>query len=496
MPRSAPPEPPRPRRSLPFPRPGRLGRGGLRGAPRTRRQRITPIPAAAVALTLFALLCYFIFGGRLPWAASPFVLRATFTANTQLHIPSPVRVAGVEVGQVTGVTPIPGSPSAATVTMHLDSAALPIHQGATATVRARTFLEGNFYVALTQGLPGAPVLGSGATLPAADTAGPVQLDRILSSLNSPGRRDLQRLLQGVAGALDGGGARALNASLAVSTAALRASAQVNQALLGLAPHDLSASVQGLARTFTALAGTQHQLGSLVAGFDATMTTLAQRQGDLAATVGALPGTLGAAQRADAALERTLPALGRVSVGLEPGLHQLPATISATLPWLGSLTELVDGHHLGALLGTLTPALAHTATLSGSARGLLGQLDALARCSSRDLVPTGNQVIRDPGAGSGAVPLYLELFQSAVGLASASQNFDGNGRYLRAAIGGGGTLVQTRSLPVNGPLFGNAVLNPLGTRPLLPAVAPAPVTTVPCAAQAAPDLNAVSTGGTP
>ncbi|HET9075025.1 MAG TPA: MlaD family protein [Solirubrobacteraceae bacterium] len=496
MPRSVPPERARRQPWTRPERPRRLPRGAAAVGGRGRRRRLTPIPAAAAALTLFALLCYVVFGGRMPWAASPFILRATFTANTQLHIPSPVRVAGVDVGEVTQVTPIPGSPSAATVTMTLDPAALPVHQGATATIRARTFLEGNFYVALTQGLPGAPVLGSGSTLPAADTAGPVQLDRILSSLDSPARRNLQQLLQGVAGALAGGGARALNASLAVSTAALRASAQVNQALLGQSPHDLSGSIGGLARIFTTLAATQQRLGSLVAGFDATMTTLAGRQGALAATIGALPGTLDAARRADGALAPALPALGRVSVGLEPGLRQLPPTIRATLPWLGSLTELVDARHLGGLLGTLTPALGHTATLTGSARGLLGQLDALALCSSHDLVPTGNQVIRDPGAGSGSVPLYLELFQSAVGLTSASQNFDGNGRYLRAAIGGGGTLVQTRALPVNGPLFGNAVLPPLGTRPLLPSVAPPVVTTAPCARAAAPDLNAVSTGGTP
>ena len=38
--------------------------------------------------------------------------------------------------------------------------------------------------------------------------------------------------------------------------------------------------------------------------------------------------------------------------------------------------------------------------------------------------------------------YQELFQSAVGLAGVGQNFDGNGRYLRAAAGGGSDRVQT------------------------------------------------------
>ncbi len=35
------------------------------------------------------------------------MLKAVFTSNTELHIPSPVRIAGVDVGEVTSVTHIP-----------------------------------------------------------------------------------------------------------------------------------------------------------------------------------------------------------------------------------------------------------------------------------------------------------------------------------------------------------------------------------------------------
>ncbi len=42
--------------------------------------------------------CYLVFGGSLPFSGSPFVLKAMFTSNTELHIPSPVRIAGVDVG--------------------------------------------------------------------------------------------------------------------------------------------------------------------------------------------------------------------------------------------------------------------------------------------------------------------------------------------------------------------------------------------------------------
>ena len=50
------------------------------------------------------------------------------------------------------------------------------------------------------------MLNSGATLPAANTSGPVQLDRMLSSLDTSARANLQKLVQGFGAALNKPGA--------------------------------------------------------------------------------------------------------------------------------------------------------------------------------------------------------------------------------------------------------------------------------------------------
>ena len=115
--------------------------------------------------------------------------------------------------------------------------------------------------------------------------------------------------------------------------------------------------------------------------------------------------------------------------------------------------------------------------------------------THNLVPTGNEVIQDPPAGSG-VPVYQELLQTAVGLAGAGQSFDGNGRYLRSTPAGGSLAVQTGNLGSQGPLFGNAVLPPLGTRPAWPGQAPPVTSGRACDQNAAPDLNRVETGAAP
>jgi phospholipid/cholesterol/gamma-HCH transport system substrate-binding protein len=481
---------------------------------RRRRPRISNFAAGALALLVIAAAVYLVFGGPTPFAGSPFVLKAVFTSETELHIPSPVRIAGVDVGEVTSVRSLGNNTQDGVLTMDIDPNGLPIHADATAQILTRTFLEGNFYVDLHPGSPEAPVLSSGATLPAANTSGPVQLDRVLAALNSNARANLQTLVQGLGASLnqpptasqDAGqnqdpsvrgltGAQALNESLKYSAGAFKASAIVNQALLGTQPHDLSESVQGNEEVFRALASRQTQLASLVTTFDATVSALAARQQDLSDTIAALPPLLRTTGTALTSLNASFGPTKQFAKTILPGIEQLDPTIGQALPWLAQATALVEPSELGGLVKDLTPAVQQTASTIKSTTSLLSATDGLARCVVHNLVPTGNQVIQDPPLPSTS-PVYQQLFQSAVGIAGAAQNFDGNGRYLRSSPAGGSIQVQTGNLGTQGPLFGNAVLQPLGTRPAWPGGAPPIKSTKPCDENAAPDLNDVSTGAGP
>ena len=83
---------------------------------------------------------------------------------------------------MTSVKRVGGSSTAAVVTMAIQPNGLPIHADATADIRPRLFLEGNFYVDLHPGTPSAPTLSSGA-----DAAGG-QHDRARSSSTACCRR--------------------------------------------------------------------------------------------------------------------------------------------------------------------------------------------------------------------------------------------------------------------------------------------------------------------
>jgi ABC-type transporter Mla subunit MlaD len=481
---------------------------------RRHGSRISNLAAGIIAIVVLGIVCYLVFGGGLPFGSSPFVLKAVFTTPTELHIPSPVRIAGVNAGQVVSVKPFPNSQGAAVITMDIDQNGLPIHANATAAIRARIFLEGNFYIDLRPGTPNAPLLASGATLPAANTAGAVQLDRILSSLNSDARANLQTLLQGIGGALNVPatpaedttqdpsvrgltGGQALNLSLKYSTDAFKASTIVNEGLLGIQPHDLSNAVIGQEQVFKGLAAAPDQLSSLVHTFNSTMAALAARQQQLSQTIALLPPFLRATDAALGPLDASFGPTKQFAEALTPAIAQLGPTIDAALPWLNQSILLFSPQELGGLLNDLTPAIQNTSSALTAAKGLLRASGALARCFSHNVIPAGNEVISDPPVGTG-LRVYQELFQSAVGLAGAAGNFDGNGRYVRSsAAGGSGSFIKgTPNVAGAGPLYGNFILPPLGTRPAWPGKPPPLRRGVPCDTNPVPNLNNASEGIAP
>src|SRR5262249_19588675 len=155
----------------------------------------------------------------------------------------------------------------------------------------RIFLEGNFFVELDPGSPSAPELDSGGTIPVTHTSTAVQLDEILTALQSPVRADLSRLLESYGTALTNeptaaedqtqvpevkgrSGAEALNGAFRYGGDAGRYSAQVTNALLGTQQRDLSRLVAGAGRTFSAFASRESDLQGLIDNFNVFTGALA------------------------------------------------------------------------------------------------------------------------------------------------------------------------------------------------------------------------------
>jgi ABC-type transporter Mla subunit MlaD len=479
--------------------------------PRKDRTGASPFLVGALVLLIIALGSYFGFTKHVPFTHG-FRVKAVFVTSNNLRPNSPVRIAGVNVGKVKKVEGYKGGDgNMALVTMEIDKQGLPIHKDATLKIRPRIFLEGNFFVDLQPGTPSAPKIDDGDTLPVTQTASPVQLDQILTALQSDTRADLQRLLEGYGTALtyeptaaddatqdpDVQGetaAQSLNDSIKYGGPALKNAAIVNEAFLGLQRHDLSGLLKGTGKVTRALSVNERQLQDFVTNFNRTMAALASEQGNLRETISLLAPTLRNADSALDSINSSFPNTRAFARELIPGVKETPATIEAAYPWIAQARKLVSQPELGGLVQELQPATASLASLVRGNLTALPQADLVAQCVNNVILPTGDIKIQDGQFTTGAEN-YKEFWYTMVGLAGESQNFDGNGQYVRFDVGGGDKRISTG--PYGGPqgqkLYANVNQSPLGTRPAMPSKKPPYKPSAPCKDQKVPDLNGARTG---
>ncbi|MDX6640547.1 MAG: phospholipid/cholesterol/gamma-HCH transport system substrate-binding protein [Solirubrobacteraceae bacterium] len=482
---------------------------------RKDRTGANPFTAGLVVLIIIGIGTYFGFAKHVPFTHG-YQLKAVFTSANSIRKNSPVRIAGVNVGKVKGIDREPGS-NAALVTMEIADMGLPIHKDASLKIRPRIFLEGNFFVDLQPGTPSSPDLSSGDTVPITQTAVPVQLDQVLTTLQSNTRADLQDLLKNYGEALTSKptaadnasqdpevrgltGAQALNKAAQYGAPAFRDSAIVQQAFLGTQPHDLSAVVSGVGHVTRALDANEADLQDLVTNFNRTMAVFAGESTNLSQTVHLLPGVLQNANRALASLNNAFPATRAFAREILPGVRETPATINAFFPWIAQARPLLGQAELRGLVADLQPATHDLANVTDPTVKLLPQADLVAKCFTDVVLPTGDIKINDTPALTTGRENYKEFWYTMVGLAGEGQNFDGNGMYVRFQPGGGDQTISTgqEGGPVGNQslgetLFTNPGAPPLGTRPAYPSLRPPYNYTTPCYTNKIPDLNGARTG---
>jgi phospholipid/cholesterol/gamma-HCH transport system substrate-binding protein len=456
-----------------------------------RRKGISPIAAAAAATVVIALATYVAFGGSFPWQHD-YEIHAVVRSANELQNRSPVRIAGVNVGKVKRVERGPGS--TAIVTMAIDRSALPLHDDATLKIRPRLFLEGNFFVELNPGTPSAPNLHEGGTIPLAQTATPVQLDQILTSLKSGTRTDLKLFLHGLGRGLGDG--RAIHRVIPLMAPAFLRSAITADALQGEQPHDLSGLVTSAEKTTKALASRRTQLPVLVDALDRTLTTLAVRKNAVGASVAGLDKLSADARPAFAALNNLFPTARAFVREARPAVRAAPATLRLGLPLLDQAARLLAPDELPALIAELNPALHELRVLEPQLGTLLARLRPITECVRTNALPTLKKPVEDPPLSTGQ-PVYRDLLDVAVGLASASQNFTGDGPAVRYHAGFGDQLVTTGKAPsLTEPLVGLTSEPLIGSRPRYRGQTPPPFRPdVPCGSQKPVDLTA-ETGPAP
>ncbi len=458
------------------------------------------------------------FTKELPWRQA-YEVQAVFESASNVRVNAPVRIAGVNVGKVTGVEHLtPESASdledgdvaateqaegAALVTMEISDAGRPIKTDSTFKMRPRLFLEGNLFVELHPGSPSAVEAGDNYVFSVENTSTTVQLDQILTTLQSDVRENLQIALEELgAGFIDFGGAEGFREVFETSPGAFKYSAQVTQAALGEKPHDLSSLIKNLGKVVGALGKNETVLADLVTNFRIFAGSFAAEDVALAEAVELLPGVLEAAEPALANLNAAFPPLRAFAREALPGVRSTPATLEVATPFIRQLALLVSPPELGGLVDDLGKAVPPLTELTKLTPIFLDETRSLSSCFNQVVIPWSNDEVDPPSnypfpvAGN----VYETTGYGLAGISGESRSGDANAQYIRTQAGGGVNLVHTGVSGVTGPndLFG---LTPFPIEAAIPSFSPVedskktPFRPLqPCERQDPPNLGA--TLGTP
>jgi phospholipid/cholesterol/gamma-HCH transport system substrate-binding protein len=415
---------------------------------------VTPLRLGILLIAAIAIVAVLVFlKDRITVALTPTATVKVHLAENYGMVPysSRVKVAGVEVGQVTDVEPEPGG-ALVTVEMDTDIPA-KLRSEPSAHVRPTTLLGGNYFLDL---VPGGPLGSFPGDIPKERTSVPVEMDKISRTLQPDTLTSLQGDLRSLDGMLAGDGRTALQDLAADAPDTLRPAGPVLQALRGTEPtSDLPNLVGGLEQTAAALTKQQGQLDSIVNGLDKTSDVLGNRSRDLSQAMANLPATL---DSTDAGLSK-----------LDTSLHKLGDTAGPARPVATELDTALQ--HLNPVLAKLRPLVNNTNSLLTDARPLVDELTPTAQQATAVLQDVQGPVldrlngpvkstVLTPYHGTGHYqgsgtddPFYKELAYMATGMDRLAQVTDANGATIGYGIGVGAGTVG--GLPISlEQLFGN------------------------------------------
>ncbi len=452
-----------------------------------RRRGASPLLVGSIVIALAVVATFLGFRKDVPFLNSPYTIKMAVRDTVGINARSPVRIAGVEVGRVEKIEHTEAGARSATMTLAITDKGRPVYGDATAKIRPRIFLEGNFFVDLSPGTAAAGEMDDGDTIPVARTASPVQFAQVLGALKSDTRNDLRQTFIELGKTQDAGGAKAFNDSLKYQPASYKFAAIVSEALLGKRPHDLGDFVRDAGVVAEGLTRDRSRLRSLVVDFNTTAGALASRENALSTAVGELPRTLRAASPALDSLNAAFPDVRRFAEGARPGVRSLGPTVDAALPLVRQLRGAVRDEELGSLSRSLRSATPALASVTLSATSVLQQLRLLASCTTNVLVPTGNDKIQDKAFPTHG-PVYQDLGKFLPGLAGESRSFDSNGQFFKV-LGSGGA----ETLNLGNGLFGSTLEPISGVNPPPVRDRPPLRPDVPCETQEPPDLGSIPKG---
>jgi phospholipid/cholesterol/gamma-HCH transport system substrate-binding protein len=275
----------------------------------------------------------------------------------------PVNVAGVRVGQISGVDLKDGQ---GIVHMTIDPHKLKgIYPNASADLVPNTPLK-DMQVNINPGSPSAGPMRQKGTIPVAQTTSPTDADDLLQALDTDTRTWFTSLITDLDAATKGRGRdiRELLNNLGPTAQQVR---EIGD-LLAARRHELALVVHNLGVLTKATSQKDTQLRQVITSGDQTVQALASQDVALQAAIRRLPGTLSATRATLSDLTPFANALGPTATALIPTAQKLPSTLrnsqtllqaAAILP----LKQLAPFEKAVLPLAHLLPSVSHNLNLA-------------------------------------------------------------------------------------------------------------------------------------
>jgi virulence factor Mce-like protein len=302
--------------------------------------------------------------------SSAYTLHAQFADADGVATSADVRVAGVDVGKVTGVGHDPAQPGVTQVTMTItDAQAVPVYSNGTVTVRPKTLL-GEKYLDLTLGSAAGEAIPTGGFLPASQASKDVSSDEIFNSMDAATRANLQQVLA------------------ALNTATQQRSGDIRAIL-----PNLQTAVSDLVPVAQVYSNDQSQVDSILLNLNTILQTTADENQQIASLLANGNVALSAIASRDNSLVTTLARAGNVASEINTAAAP---TVSAQQQALGEL-----GPTLASTNTLLNEVIGPQAACGGRSCGIAelfaGTLTGNLNYPNDQLTvtsPSGNQVTNE------------------------------------------------------------------------------------------------------
>ena len=352
-----------------------------------------------------------------------YTIHADLTSSSGLTpgLGQAVNVAGVRVGQISGVTLVDG---VARLSLEIDPGRLPhVYGNASAALVPNTPLK-DMLLELMPGGPPATPLPDGGLIPSTRTDPPIDSDELTSALDADTRDFLQLLTADAAQGTRGRGAD-LNDLLKALRPTARQLREVTSALSSRR-RALKRLVGNLAVLSRAVGSKDRELADVVGTANATLEAISSQDGALGRSLDQLPGTLAAIRSSLGDVEGFTEELRPTLARIQPVLDRLPATLRRLDPLLTTATPVLRDR-IRPLVRSLRPV---AEDLDPTTRDLLAAAPDLTQAFTV-LNYVVNEVAYNPPGDDEGFLFWLAWFSHNA--ASALSTGDANGAVFRGQV---------------------------------------------------------------